>query len=85
MSLEILDNEIVDRPLNGCPFPSHGCSNEKCPSTCFCEDHCSWKKCKLKDPPRRCLLNANRTWKFNEEKEYWEATWRGISSLLLNY
>ena len=67
----------VDRPLDGCPTGTYGSENVECTNTCFCEDHCSWKTCKLKEPPKTCLAHANRNWEYDEQKIYWRTKIKG--------
>ena len=69
---------MVSRPLHGCPLGTYGCLDEKCPDTCFCEEHCSWEKCKLEDPPKNCLINAKRKWHLDFQKPHWETILAGI-------
>ena len=40
---------------------------------CNCEDHCSWYKCRLNEPPLDCLDGKNSTWQWNIQKKYWVA------------
>ena len=68
--------------MDGCPIATYGCRDNECPNTCFCADHCSWKKCKLEIPPKNCLTYANRHWKFNQQTNYWRTNLDGI---LKNY
>ena len=41
--------------------------------TCHCEDHCSWYKCRLEQPPMDCLDVENSSWKWNAKRKYWVA------------
>ena len=76
----------ADRPLDGCPLGTYGFGKNDCgsidwmqwmddkcdaPNTCFCEDHCSWKRCKMDKPPQRCLDHAKREWVYDKELKYW--------------
>ena len=67
----------IDRPINGCPFGTIGCDKIECPKACFCEDHCSWNKCKLENPPVGCLGHSNRKWEYDEKELYWKTTFKG--------
>ena len=73
----ILENKKTVRPLDGCPIGTDECNGDGCPNTCFCEDHCSWKICKLEKPPKNCLMHTNRKWHYNQRNYYWETTWKG--------
>ena len=80
----ILDSE-TDRPLDGCPLGTNGCGNVACPNTCFCEDHCSWKKCKLDKPPNSCLKHTRRTWVYDRQKGYWRTKFIGNLNIFLEH
>ena len=74
----------ADIPPGGCPLGSYGfgihddCKFEcDAPKTCFCEDHCSWKRCKIDKPPQSCLAHANREWIYNPEGKYWRTNLKG--------
>ena len=41
--------------------------------TCHCEDHCSWYKCKLDNPPMNCIEGENSFWQWDEKRNYWVA------------
>ena len=41
--------------------------------TCFCEDHCSFEKCRLDEPPYDCLRGKLVEWIKNPEKHFWIA------------
>ena len=41
--------------------------------TCHCEDHCSWYKCRLDQPPLDCLEEESSSWKWDEQRHYWVA------------
>ena len=66
-----------DRPPDGCPINTLGCKNHTCPNTCFCEDHCSWKKCRLENPPKSCVADSIRKWYFDDGKKYWKTILQG--------
>ena len=68
---------VVHRPSDGCPVGAFGCIDRACPNSCYCEDHCSWKKCKLEDPPEGCLIHSDRKWFYDEENRYWRANLKG--------
>ena len=73
------DLAIASRPSGGCPIGTFGCGEKKCPNTCFCEDHCSWKKCRLENPPQSCLYNTKLKWDFDGYRNHWKSVIRGIS------
>ena len=68
----------TDRPSDGCPVGTHGCGDVICPNTCFCEDHCSWKKCKLKNQPLGCIVHENRKWDYDHQANFWRIRLEGI-------
>ena len=70
--------------MDGCPIATYGCRDNECPNTCFCADHCSWKKCKLEIPPKDCLMYANRHWEFNQQTNYWRTDLNGILKKLFS-
>ena len=74
----MLDRGAAYQPLGGCPVGTIGCVDEGCPNTCFCETHCSWKKCKLDQPPHNCLSDTNLKWKYDHWKKYWITVVEGI-------
>ena len=37
--------------------------------TCHCEDHCSWYKCRLNQPPLDCLEKERSSWKWDEKRQ----------------
>ena len=43
--------------------------------TCYCEDHCSWKACRLVNPPINCLsnINDNTVWGWDPREKLWRA------------
>ena len=59
---------IAPRPTNGCPINTIDGID-----TCFCEDHCSWNKCRLAKPPIQCLGNTVYEWKWNSAGNHWTA------------
>ena len=82
----------ADIPSEGCPLGSYGFGIHDCgfdvrdpnayvqcdaPDTCFCEDHCSWKRCKIDKPPQSCLTHAKREWVYIPEGQYWRTNLRG--------
>ena len=78
----------ADIPPGGCPFGSYGFGTHDCeyegadtkcdaPNTCFCEEHCSWKRCKIDKPPQSCLQHAKREWVYNPERKYWRTNLKG--------
>ena len=75
-----------EQPSEGCPIGSYGCKAENCSNTCFCEDHCSWKMCKLKEqdmPPKSCIAHTDLKWHFDQQKNYWRAKKEGIDGNIL--
>ena len=77
------------RPSGGCPLGTIGygtidCLWNRCgaPNTCYCEDHCSWKRCKIDKPPQSCLSHAKREWVYDPERKYWRTNWKGKCHLL---
>ena len=75
----------VDQPSNGCPIGTYGYRDEECTKTCFCEDHCSWKACKLIVPPNTCVDNVKRKWNYDPQKKYWRTNLIGISKMRLPF
>ena len=71
------------RPVNGCPEATKSCDAPECMATCFCEDHCSFEKCKFDDPPKRCLDGTTGKW--HTASSYWIATFEGINILPILY
>ena len=74
----------TDRPSGGCPLGTYGsstsgCGGDRCgaPNTCFCEEHCSWKRCKIDKPPQSCLSHAKREWVYIPEVKYWRTNLKG--------
>ena len=59
---------IAPRPTDGCPINTIDGID-----TCFCEDHCSWNKCRLAKPPNKCLENTVFEWKWNLVENHWTA------------
>ena len=60
-------NRLLKRP-SGCPNGTlEGLT------TCFCEDHCSWERCRLETPPYDCLPRTNTAWVWDSKKKYWVA------------
>ena len=73
----VISEVVVDMPSDGCPMGAYGCFDLVCPNSCYCEDHCSWKKCKLEDPPEGCLIHSDREWFYDEKNRYWKANLKG--------
>ena len=71
---------IPKRPNYGCPKNSYGCIGNDCnsPGICFCEEHCSWKKCRLFDIPLDCLREVNSVWNWDLKQKFWVAQLGGI-------
>ena len=53
-------------------------------ATCFCEDHCSWRMCKLRIPPPECLPSAlvETEWTWDDKNSYWIAKVKGNNFLI---
>ena len=53
--------------------------------TCFCEDYCTWRKCKLNVPPVVCLPTNSiaSEWAWDPVKSYWVAQIKGKENLIL--
>ena len=66
---------LLARPSEGCPETTSGCNAIGCPATCYCEDHCSWERCLLTDPPTDCFEDDNGAWE--KEGNVWVAKFRG--------
>ena len=70
--------EHKDVPIpssDGCPENTRGCEEFSCPRTCYCEDHCSWERCTLSEPPQKCLYGTNAEWKW--DLRWWSAKYIG--------
>ena len=59
-------NLLPSRPLRGCPA-----GTEEGITTCFCQDHCSWAVCRMKNPPENCPKVESWIWDYNNM--YWTA------------
>ena len=57
-------------PPNGCPVKAFGCAVGNYPSTCLCEDHCSWEKCVLEEAPNDCLKDVNSKWVWDSKQMF---------------
>ena len=71
---------VLPRPSDGCPRGTVGCDDPGCPNTCFCEDHCSWEKCSLFNPPQDCFHKINGKWSRKSSRDVWVAKFHGIPS-----
>ena len=60
-----------------CPENTVGCYGFGCPNTCFCEEHCSWEKCRLEEPPKGCIESLGGVWVKNSVENYWTAKFIG--------
>lgn len=71
---------IPKRPKSGCPTNTYGCSGDDCNNVenCFCEEHCSWKKCRLVNAPKNCLRDVKSNWSWDKKKRFWVAQIKGI-------
>ena len=85
---------VPQRPNEGCPentIDYHAnCSTSAVSSCeklekCFCEDHCSWDKCYLLEPPQRCLSGSKEEseWFWDSGNNYWVAQRNRPSNHLL--
>ena len=68
---------IPTRPSIGCPKGTIDGF-----TTCFCEDHCSWNVCRLKNPPTTCP--GAEIWKWNSLNMYWVAQGKRIAEIFIN-
>ena len=70
---------IPKQPEKGCPENTFGCSGGDCniPTTCFCEQHCSWEVCRIVDYPEDCLDIVKSVWKWDSKKHSWVAQVEG--------
>ena len=68
------------KPKQGCPFGTYGCTGKTCynTKTCFCEQHCSWEKCRLLEAPDDCLAGMNSKWRWDSRKLHWVAQTKGM-------
>ena len=70
--------DVPKIPKHGCPnntVSSGGgeCSEYMCYNmNCFCEYHCSWRKCRLPEAPRKCTDPGSHQWVWNKEEQFWE-------------
>ena len=67
----MINEALIPQPItNGCPSGTFNSLN-----TCYCEDHCSWKTCRLSIPPHNCLLNieGEAVWAWDSQKYAWVA------------
>ena len=64
---------IPKRPKYGCPANTYGCTGNDCshPEKCFCEEHCSWDKCRLFGNPTNCLKKSG--WIWDSVQHFWVA------------
>ena len=67
---------LVAPNSDGCTGITNGCTGFGCPKTCYCQDHCSWQKCTLLEPPEECLRDTNGSWQW--ESNYWVAEYNGV-------
>ena len=52
-------------------------TGNRCPESCYCEDHCSWERCMLTNPPDTCLANVDSKWLWDSQKMFWVAQFKG--------
>lgn len=87
-SLELIISDKKHNPRMLAPYTSYGI---QCPEgttflqlgnilTCFCEDLCSWRKCKLHPPPANCLsgISVPSEWVWKPNLLFWMAEVKGI-------
>ena len=68
-------SDVLIPSSSGCPENTRGCEEFSCPRTCYCEDHCSWERCTLSEPPQKCLHGTNAEWKW--DLRWWSAKYIG--------
>ena len=54
--------------------PSTGCTKGSIDvgGRCYCEDHCSWERCKLTEKPNdSCVPTAQSKWDWDTENDFW--------------
>ena len=75
-----LDEMIPVKPAEGCPSDTYGCEGISCYDkiNCFCEPHCSWKKCRLFQKPNACLSSVDSEWRWSSQKMCWVAQIKGM-------
>ena len=71
-------SKIDSNPYKECPKYTVGCYGLGCPNTCFCEEHCSWEKCRLEEPPKDCLEKLGGVWVKHYVENYWIAEFTGF-------
>ena len=64
-------------PFEQCPDNTLSCDGFGCPNTCFCEEHCSWARCRLEVPPCDCIETLGGIWVKNSEENYWTVKFTG--------
>ena len=76
----IFVGRIPSKNEDGCPIGTYGCTGKTCYNieTCFCEEHCSWERCRILDAPDDCLTSVNGKWKWNSKKIHWVAQITGM-------
>lgn len=62
------------RPSDGCPEGTF-----EGIETCFCKDHCSWRICRLNDPPRDCPKVMS--WQWDSLGLHWVARGKNMDTL----
>ena len=73
----MIKEALIPEPIvGGCPSGTFNSLN-----TCYCEDHCSWKTCRLSEPPQNCLsdIGAKAAWAWDTQKNVWVA--QGINKI----
>ena len=76
---------LIPRPPEGCPENTIGCYAPGCPTTCYCEDHCSWQQCSLSDPPMACFDDIDGTWFRKNDGDPWVAKFNGNQNYAHTY
>ena len=82
-----LDEMIPVKPDEGCPSDTYGCTGNSCYDkiNCFCEPHCSWKKCRLFQKPNSCLSSVDSEWRWSSQKMCWVAQIKGLINFIIYY
>ena len=60
-----------------CPEGTIDCVNCGFVGMCFCEDHCSWKVCRLNQPLDECAAAGNSKWVWDSRNMHWVAQMTG--------
>ena len=75
---------IPKRAASDCPAGAFDCFDEyRRECLCFCEDHCSWKKCTLYETPHQCIPDENAMWAWDKTNRHWVAQYKGEYYVIL--